>query len=93
MSSAQKIGHIMGCPPRLICRQPPASVASFVAHQTPMRAPGLSWGCWWETSSTIDSTVLPAKLFFASSGRHADRSTAVPFFTAPLTFASRDRSM
>ena len=35
VSSGQKIGHIIGCPKRLICRQPPASVASFVAHQTP----------------------------------------------------------
>ena len=67
MSSGQKIGHIMGCPPRLICRKPPASVASFVAHQTPMRAPGLNWGCCWETSSTIDSTDVPAKLFVAST--------------------------
>ena len=32
VSSGRKIGHIMGCPPRLICRQPPASVASLVAH-------------------------------------------------------------
>ena len=65
VSSGQKIGHIIGCPARLICRQPPASVASFVAHQTPMRAPGRSCGCSWETSSTIVSTVVPAKLFCA----------------------------
>jgi len=47
VSSGQKIGHIMGCPARLICRQPPASVASLVAHQTAMRVPGRSCGCWW----------------------------------------------
>jgi hypothetical protein len=32
----QKIGHIIGCPARLICRQSPASVASY----TLVRAPG-----------------------------------------------------
>ena len=45
VSSGQKIGHIIGCPARLICRQPPASVASFVAHQTPTWAPGRRFGC------------------------------------------------
>ena len=44
VSSGQKIGHIIGCPPRLICRQPPASVASFVAHQTPDACAGLQLG-------------------------------------------------
>ncbi len=39
------------------------------------------------------TAVVPAKLFLAFSGRHPDRSTAVPSFTAPLTFASSDRSM
>ena len=34
--------------------------------------------------------MVLAKLFFASSGRHAVRSTAVPFLTAPLTIASSD---
>jgi hypothetical protein len=68
-------------------------VASFVAHQTPVRVPGRSGGCWCETSSTIDSTVVPAKLFRAASGRHPDRSTAVPSFTAALTRLSSERSM
>jgi hypothetical protein len=27
VSFGQKMGHIIGCPARLICRQPPASVA------------------------------------------------------------------
>jgi len=36
----QKTGHIIGWPARLICRQPPASVAGVVAHHTPMRTPG-----------------------------------------------------
>ena len=63
MSLGQKIGHIMGCPKRLICRQPPASVASLVAHHTPVRAPGRSCGCWWETSRTMESTWVLAKLF------------------------------
>jgi hypothetical protein len=93
VSSGQKIGHIMGCPPRLICRQPPESVASFVVHQTPMRVPGRSCGCWWETSSTMDSTVVPAKLFCAFSGRHPDRSSVVPFLTAELTRPRSDKSM
>ena len=93
VSSGQKIGHIIGCPPRLICRQPPASVASLVVHHTPMRAPGRSCGWRWETSSTIESTVVPAKLFCAFSGRHPDRSGAVPLATAPLMMASSDRSM
>src|ERR1700719_2076549 len=92
-SSGQKIGHIMGYPPRLICRQPPASVASLVAHHTPVRAPGLSWGSWWETASTIDSTIVPVKLFFALSGRQAERSTEVPLLTASLTFERSDKSM
>src|SRR5258705_3691645 len=78
VSSGQNIGHIIGCPKRLIDRQPPASVASFVVHQTPTRAPGRSIGCCSETSSTIASTVLPAKLLRAFSGRHADWSTGVP---------------
>jgi hypothetical protein len=47
----------------------------------------------WETSSTIASTVVPAKLFCTASGRHDDRSTAVPSFTAPFTIPSSDRSM
>src|SRR5262249_60236451 len=68
VSPGQKIGHIIGCPARLICRQPPASVAGLVAHHTPVRAPGCSCGCWWETSSTIESTVVPAKLFGAAPG-------------------------
>jgi hypothetical protein len=93
VSSGQKIGHIMGWPARLICRQPPESVASFVAHQTPMRTPGRSCRCWWETSSTMESTVVPAKLFWALSGRQSERSSAVPSRTAELTMASRDRSM
>jgi hypothetical protein len=37
-------------------------------------------------------TVLPVKLLEASSGRQPDRSAAVPFATAPLTIASRDKS-
>ena len=93
VSLGQKIGHIIGCPARLICRQPPASVASLVAHHTPVRAPGRSCGCWWETSRTMESTWVLAKLFFAFSGRQADRSGAVPFATAPLTMASSDKSM
>ena len=93
VSSGQKIGHIIGCPARLICRQPPASVASLVAHHTPVRAPGRNCGCWWETSSTIESTIVPAKLLAAFSGRHPDRSGAVPVATAPLMRASSDRSM
>jgi hypothetical protein len=93
VSLGQKIGHIMGCPKRLICRQPPASVASLVAHHTPVRAPGRSCGCWWETSRTMESTWVLAKLFFAFSGRHADSSGAVPLAIAPLTMASSDRSM
>ena len=93
VSPGQKIGHIIGCPARLICRQPPASVASLVAHQTPVRAPGRSRGWECGTSSTIDSTLVPAKLFFASSGRQPDRSGAVPLATAALTSASSDRSM
>ena len=93
VSSGQKIGHIIGCPARLTWRQPPASVASFVAAQTPVRAPGRSCGSRWDTSSTIDSTLVPAKLFFALSGRHCDRSTAVPLAIAPFTMESSDRSM
>jgi len=77
----------------LICRQPPASVASFVTHQTPVRAPGQSRGCPWEISSTIDSTVVLAKLFCALPGCHPDRSGAVPWATAPLMMASSDKSM
>src|ERR1700743_501894 len=73
VSSGQKIGHIIGWPARLTCRQPPASVASLVAHHTPPRAPGRSCGWEWETSSTIDSTTLPAKLFFADPGSQSDR--------------------
>ena len=46
----------MGCPARLICRQPPASVASFVVHHVPVLAPGRSCGCWWETSRTMELT-------------------------------------
>jgi hypothetical protein len=82
VSSGQKIGHIMGCPARLICRQPPASVASFVANQTPILVPGRRLGCWSETSNTIESTVVSAKLLRAFCGRHADRSAAVPFLIA-----------
>ena len=93
VSVGQKIGHIIGCPARLICRQRPASVASLVAHHTPALAPGWSWGCWWETSSTIDSTKVPAKLFCAPSGRHPDRSGAVPSATPLSMMASSDRSM
>ena len=93
VSFGQKIGHIIGCPARLICRQPPASVASLVAAHTPVRAPGRSCGWAWETSSTIESTRVPAKLFCAFSGRHPDRSGAVPPATAPLMRASSDRSM
>src|SRR5215813_13944289 len=89
VSSGQKIGHIIGWPKRLICRQPPASVASFVAHHTPMCAPARSRGCWRETSSTIDSTVVFAKLFCALSACQPDSSTAVPFLTAPLMVVSR----
>jgi hypothetical protein len=85
-SSGQKIGHIMGCPPRLICRQPSASVASLVAHHTPMRALGLSWGCWWETSSTIDSTVVSTKLFFASSGRQSREVHRGPVFDRTVDY-------
>ena len=44
VSFGQKIGHIIGCPARLICRQPPASVASLVAHHTPVRAPAAAAG-------------------------------------------------
>jgi hypothetical protein len=66
---------------------------SFVAPQSPMRVPGRSCGCSCEISRTIVSTVVLAKLFFASAGRHAERSTAVPFLTALLTIASSDRSM
>ena len=40
VSVGQKIGHIIGCPARLICRQPPASVASLVAHHTPVPGAG-----------------------------------------------------
>ena len=47
---------------------PPASVASFVAHHTPARAPGRSRGWPWEISSTIDWTREPAKLLTALSG-------------------------
>ena len=93
MSPGQKIGHIIGCPARLTWRQPPASVASLVAHHTPVRAPGRSRGWACEISSTIDSAVVPAKLFRAWSGRHADRSGAVPLAIASLTIASSDRSM
>jgi hypothetical protein len=73
VSSGQKIGHIIGWPARLICCQPPASVASLVVHQTPVRAPGRSSRCWCETSSTIDSTVVLAKLFCAPAGRQVGR--------------------
>ena len=45
-----------------------------------------------EISSTIDSTVVPAKLFWAVSGRQPDRSTGVPLATAALTIDSRERS-
>src|ERR1700729_489931 len=93
VSAGQKMGHIMGCPARLICRQPPASVASFVVHHVPVLAPGSSCGCWWETSRTMESTWVLAKLFCALSGCHPDRSTAEPFFIAPLMIASSDRSM
>jgi hypothetical protein len=93
VSFGQKMGHIIGWPARLTCRQPPASVASLVAHHTPARAPGRSCGCWWETSRTIDWTVLPAKLFCAFSGRQPERSGAVPPAMAPLTMANSDRSM
>ena len=93
VSFGQKIGHIIGCPARLICRQPPASVASLVAAHTPVRAPGRSCGWVCGTSSTIESTREPAKLFFASSGCHPDRSGAVPVATAPLMMDSSDRSM
>jgi hypothetical protein len=43
VSFGQQIGHIIGWPARLICRQPPASVASFMAAHTPVRTtwPGL----------------------------------------------------
>src|SRR5215469_13155410 len=82
VSLGQKIGHIIGCPARLICRQPPASVASLVADQTLVRVPGRSCECWCDISSTIESTVVSAKLFWAFSGRHADRSGAVPSATA-----------
>jgi hypothetical protein len=37
--------------------------------------------------------VVPAKLLLALAGCQADRSTAVPLATAPLTMASSDRSM
>jgi hypothetical protein len=37
VSVGQKIGHLIGCPARLICRQPPASVAAFVAAHSPIR--------------------------------------------------------
>ena len=93
VSFGQKIGHIIGWPARLICRQPPASVASLVAAHTPVRAPGRSSGSWWEISSTIDSTNVPAKLFLAWAGSQPDRSGAVPEATAPLMMASSDRSM
>ena len=92
VSPGQKIGHIMGLPPRFIWRRPPASVASLVAHHTPVRAPGFSCGWLCGTSSTIVSTVVPAKVFLASCGCQEDRSTAVPLAMAPLTIASRSRS-
>src|SRR6185436_9263855 len=56
----------------------------------PVRTPGRSCGCWWEISSTIDSAVVPAKLFWAVSGRQPDRSTGVPLATAALTIESRE---
>jgi hypothetical protein len=77
----------------LIGRQPPASVASFVTHQTPTLVPGRSCGCWCEISSTIDSTLVLAKLFRAAPGFQPDRSAAVPFFTAALTIPRSDKSM
>jgi len=74
---------------------PPAAGVGGEFRGTPDTdaGPGVEVACWWETSSTIDSTVVPAKLFFALSGRHAARSGAVPFFTAALTIPSSDRSM
>src|SRR5580693_7212419 len=93
VSSGQKIGHIMGWPARLICRQPPASVASLVVHQVPRRVPECSCGCWCEISSTIVSTVVLAKLLTAVRGFQDDRSGAAPSLTAALTIDSSDRSM
>ena len=43
VSFGQKIGHIIGCPARLICRQPPASVT------------GLVRGVWAATVSTTEA--------------------------------------
>ena len=40
-----------------------------------------------------ERTMVPAKLLAAFSGRHVDRSGAVPVATAPLMMASSDRSM
>ncbi|MEK8106978.1 hypothetical protein NKG94_20900 [Micromonospora sp. M12] len=67
-------------------------MASMVRHHTPMSVPSRSNGSSWETSRTIDSTVVPAKLFLAWSTRHAERSTGEPFLTAPLMVASSSRS-
>src|SRR5579862_9168947 len=77
VSSGQKIGHIIGCPNRLICRQPPASVASLVTDHSAVRAPACSCRCSCEISSTIDSTVVAAKLFLAAAGFQAVQSAFV----------------
>jgi hypothetical protein len=73
------MGWIIGCPARLICRQPPASVASAVTPQKPIVvAPNALSG----TSRTIELTVVLAKALTAVSWFHPVRSTAAPLATA-----------
>jgi len=77
MSSGQKIGQIMGWPNRLIWCQSFGPSETFVAHHTAIGVLGLSVGWRWDTSSTIESTVVASKLFFAFSRSHPERSRAV----------------
>ena len=83
----------MGCPNRLIWCQSFGPSETLVAHHTEIGVFGFRDGWLWDTSNTIESTVVPSKLFLALSGFHPERSRAVPLRTAPLIMSSNDRSM
>jgi hypothetical protein len=66
-------------PARLICRHPPASVASFVAAYTPISRPGRSSASLCGISRTMAQICEPVKVFAAWAGVHSPLSIGCSF--------------